>query len=347
MSLPETTKSFAVDEQALITGIRAYQNAARWRSIWQLVNSVVPYLALWGLAWWVLQYSFWLTLPFTVVAGGFAVRLFIIFHDCGHASFFRSKRANHFWGVVMGVLTFTPYYYWTRQHALHHATSGNLDKRGHGDIWTMTVDEYRQASRFTRLRYRLYRNPVVLLMLGPVFLLLIVHRFARHGATWKDRLSVYGTNAALAVTIWAVVAAIGWSGYLAIQLPILFVALSSGVWLFYVQHQFEDVYWTRQDDWDILSTAIHGSSFYKLPAVLNWFTGSIGYHHVHHANPRVPNYNLAACHRQIPALQTIEPIGFWRSLKSLTFRLYDERENRLVGFGHLKRGYPAVETRSA
>ena len=340
---PNLAKGFAVDERSLIKGIRAYQNAARWRSIWQLVNSIGPYLALWALAWWALQFSFWLSLPFTVLAAGFSIRIFIIFHDCGHSSFFASKRANHFWGVVTGILTFTPFYYWTRQHSLHHATSGNLDKRGYGDIWTLTVEEYRQASRLTRLKYRLYRNPFVLLILGPIFLLLIVHRFARGEATVKDRMSVYGTNLGLALVIWGMIELIGLNAYLLIQLPILLIALASGVWLFYVQHQFEDVYWTRQDSWDILSTAVHGSSFYKLPAVLNWFTGNIGYHHVHHANPRVPNYYLSRCHRQIPALQTIEPIGFWRSLQSLTFRLYDERRNKLVGFRQLKTYYPTLE----
>lgn len=347
MTSANPAKRFAVDVQAVIKGIRAYQNAATWRSIWQLVNSIGPYVALWALAVWALQYSFWLSLPFTIMAAGFSIRIFIIFHDCGHSSFFASRKANHLWGVITGVLTFTPFYYWTHQHALHHATSGNLDKRGYGDIWTMTVDEYRQASRFTRLKYRLYRNPVVLLLLGPIFLLLIVHRFVRGEATVKDRISVYGTNLALAGVIWGMVLLIGWEAYLLIQLPILFIALTSGVWLFYVQHQFEGVYWTRQESWDIISTAIHGSSFYKLPAVLNWFTGNIGYHHVHHANPRVPNYYLSKCHRQIPELQTIEPIGFWRSLKSLTYRLYDERRNRLVGFRHLKTYTPSLEAEQA
>jgi len=335
---------FAVDEQAVIKGIRAYQNAAKWRSIWQLVNSIGPYVALWAVSIWALQYSFWLSLPSTILAAGFSIRIFIIFHDCGHSSFFASKKANHLWGMITGVLTFTPFYYWTRQHALHHATSGNLDKRGYGDIWTMTVEEYRNASRFTRLKYRLYRNPFVLLVLGPIFLLLIVHRFVRGGGTIKDRISVYGTNLALAGVIGGMIQLIGLPAYLMIQLPILFIALTSGVWLFYVQHQFEGVYWTRQESWDIISTAIHGSSFYKLPAVLNWFTGNIGYHHVHHANPRVPNYFLSRCHRQIPALQTIEPIGFWRSFKSLTYRLYDERKNKLVGFRYLKSYRPVMET---
>lgn len=316
--------------------VAAFQHSSPGRSIWQLIDSVVPYVILWCLAYWAMQYSYWLAIPAILLAAGFMVRIFIIFHDCGHGSFFKSQRANDIVGVITGILTFTPYHYWRANHAKHHATSGNLDKRGWGDVWMMTVEEYKNAPRKLRLQYRLYRNPFVMLGLGPLFILLISHRLVRRTSTRDQRLSVHGTNLGILAIAVILSWVMGFKAYLAIQLPILFIGLSAGVWLFYVQHQFEGVYWKRNKDWDFDSASLEGGSFYNLPIVLRWFTGNIGYHHVHHLNARVPNYNLPKCQRKIPELEAAPTIGLFASFKSLTFRLWDERENRLISFGQMK-----------
>lgn len=325
------------DAQNLNQRLAAFQFPSRARSIWQLANTLVPYALIMVLAYYAMQYSYWLALPLLVLGGGFLIRSFIIFHDCGHRAFFRSRRANDFWGRVTGIITFTPYYYWRRTHAEHHATSGNLDKRGHGDVWTMTVAEYMASPRLRRLQYRLYRNPIFMFLLGPLYITLITHRMVRREANAKDRWSVYGTNVGIAVLVTGISLVIGWKSYLAIQLPILLVGLVAGIWLFYVQHQFEGVYWAREKSWDFVSASLEGGSFYDLPLVLRWFTGSIGYHHVHHLNPRIPNYNLAKCHEEVPTLQQTAAIGIISSLRSLRFRFWDEERGRLIGVRELDR----------
>lgn len=323
-------------EKVIRKQLAPFQQPDRKRSIWQIINSIVPYGLLWVGAWYAMGYSYWLALPFIIVAAGFMIRTFIIFHDCGHGSFFRSKKANNFWGTVTGILTFTPYHYWRASHARHHATSANLDQRGFGDVWMMTVKEYQNASKFERLKYRLYRNPLVMFLLGPLFMSLITHRLVRHKANRAERLSVYFTNLGILVMAVGISWAIGWKAYLAIQLPIMFMAQVMGIWLFYVQHQFEGVYWAPQQDWDFVAASLHGGSYYALPKVLNWFTGSIGYHHVHHLNSRIPNYYLAKCHEEVKELQVAPKVGIWKGLKSLGYRLWDEEQNRLVGFGVLR-----------
>lgn len=325
-----------IDEKSLRQQLQEFQRSALGRSIWQMVNTLVPFAGLWWLAYQVMQYSYWLTLPILLVAVGFSVRIFIIFHDCGHSSFFKSQKANDIVGMITGVLTFTPYYYWRKTHQLHHASSGNLDKRGQGDIWMMTVEEYRRASRFTRLFYRLYRNPLVMFVFGPIYLTLVVDRFVMRKASRREHLSVWGTNVAIVLVALGMSQWIGFKAYLQIQLPILFIAQAIGIGLFYVQHQFEGVYWSRQDDWNVVDGSIRGSSFYALPAILHWFTGNIGYHHVHHVSPKIPNYLLARCHRQVPAMKMARRVGLAESFRSLTFRLYDEVGQRLVGFRQAK-----------
>ena len=314
----------------------AYRHPSRLKSIWQLANTLVPYIALWVLIRLVMNYSVWLALPLILLAAGFLVRIFIIFHDCGHRSFFRSRRANRFWGVLTGVLTFTPYYTWRINHARHHGTSGNLDKRGHGDVWTMTVDEYRNAPLSTRIKYRLYRNPAVMFLLGPVQFILIRNRKPLRGAGKKERLSVYGTNAAILGLAVALIFLLGWKEYLFIQFSILYLGVMGGIWLFYVQHQFEGVYWADEKEWDFVQASIKGASYYKLPAVLRWFTGNIGFHHVHHLNPSIPNYNLPHCHERAPILRESPTIGIFASLKSLKYRLWDEKNRELVSFRRLR-----------
>ena len=336
----------AVDARQIQKDISQFQQSTRLKSIWQIVNSIVPYAALWYLAYEALQISFWLVLPVTILASGFLIRIFIIFHDCGHGSFFRSKKANDFWGIVTGVITFSPYYYWRANHARHHATSANLDKRGQGDVWMMTVREYMEAPFKLRLQYRTYRNPLVMFLLGPLFILLITHRLIRRGANKTERRNVHVTNFSIVLIGIGVSLLIGFKAYIIIQSLILYVGFITGIWLFYVQHQFEDVYWARDGEWDFVDASLDGGSFYRLPAVLRWFSGSIGYHHIHHLNPRVPNYQLDQCQKGVAGLDGARSVGFFASLKSLNYRLWDEENGAMVGFGEVRRRRAAAQPRT-
>jgi acyl-lipid omega-6 desaturase (Delta-12 desaturase) len=264
------------------------------------------------------------------------VRIFIIFHDCGHGSFFKSRRANDLVGFLTGVLTCTPFHHWRWEHAIHHASAGDLDARGTGDVWTLTVQEYLEASRWKRFAYRLARNPFVLFLLAPFYLFLVQQRFASPKAAPRERRSVHWTNLALLVWGAGLSFLFGFKSFLLIQLSMMAAAGAGGVWLFYVQHQFEGVYWERGVDWDYATAALKGSSFYKLPGILKWFSGNIGFHHIHHLSPRIPNYNLERCHQAEPLFQTVKPVTFWSSFKSLTFRLWDEERHRLVSFRAVK-----------
>lgn len=316
--------------------VAKYQHPKLPRALWQIVNTLVPYAALWCLMYLSLSVSYWLTTACALLAGGFLVRAFIIFHDCGHGSFFKSRKANDVLGFITGVLCFTPYHHWRWEHALHHATSGDLDRRGTGDVWTLTVQEYLQASGWKRFAYRLARNPVVLFVLAPACLFLFKQRFPARNAAPRERRSVYWTNLALLALVIGLSCLFGLKTYLLLQLGILVAAGSCGVWLFYVQHQFEGVYWARQENWDYCTAALQGSSFYKLPKILQWFSGNIGFHHIHHLSPRIPNYNLEKCHQAEPLFQTVKPVTLFASLKSLSFRLWDEQRRKLVGFRALK-----------
>ena len=312
--------------------VARYQRPAHSRALWQLLNTLVPYIALWFLMYYALAVSFWLALPLAVLAGGFQVRIFIIFHDCTHGSFFRSRWANELLGNLAGVLCFTPFYRWRWEHSVHHASSGDLDRRGTGDVWTMTVQEYLVASRWKRFAYRLARNPLILFVVAPLFLFLVLERFPTGKERKRERLSVYFTNVALVLMVAAMTWAIGWKSYLLLQLTAVMVASSAGVWLFYVQHQFEGVYWERGGEWEYEKAALEGSSYYKLPRLLQWFSGNIGFHHIHHLSPRIPNYRLEECHRAEPLFQKVNTVTLLSSFKCLTFRLWDERKRRLVGW---------------
>jgi omega-6 fatty acid desaturase (delta-12 desaturase) len=316
--------------------VARYQKPSLGRAIWQMVNTLVPYAGLWYLMYLSLAVSYWLVVPLALLTAAFMVRLFIIFHDCGHGSFFKSRTANHILGAITGVLTFTPYYHWRWEHAVHHSSSGDLDRRGTGDVWTLTVQEYLESSRWKRFAYRLARNPFVLFVLAPLFLFLIWQRIPNPKAGSRERRSVYWTNLGLLVMAAGLIWIFGWKSYLIIQLIILMGAGSAGIWLFYVQHQFEGVYWERGEEWDYATAALQGSSFYKLPKVLQWFSGNIGFHHIHHLSPRIPNYHLEKCHEAEPLFQTVKPVTLFSSLKSFTFRLWDEQRRRLVGYGHLR-----------
>lgn len=304
------------------------------KATWQLLNTLTTYVALWALMIYLLRhgYSYWLVLPLTVIAAGFLVRIFIFFHDCCHSSFFPSRRANRILGTITGILTFTPFEDWRRSHLQHHASAGSLDRRGVGDVWTMTVEEYMAASLWTRLTYRLYRNPFVMFGLGPAFLFFITHRFPHKSAGVRERFSVGFTNVCIAIIILIASLTIGLKVYLLIQLPISLMAGLVGVWMFYVQHQFEDVYWSKHNNWDPVKAAMEGSSYYKLPRVLQWITGNIGLHHVHHLHARIPNYNLQECYNHVEALREVEPLTFRTAFRSLRMHLWDENQRRLVSF---------------
>jgi omega-6 fatty acid desaturase (delta-12 desaturase) len=317
--------------------VRGYQNPDLKRSFWQIANSLIPYLILWLLMVLSLRVSYWLTLALAIPAAGFMVRVFIIFHDCGHGSFFKSQRLNDAFGILTGIITFTPYYNWRHNHAVHHATTGDLDRRGTGDVYTMTVKEYVAASPLKRLSYRVTRNPLVMFTVGSLLIFSILNRFSFGAAGRRERHSVYWTNLALLIIVLLASFTIGLKAYLLVQIPILAIGTSVGVWLFYVQHQFEGVYWARHDQWDFYSAGYKGSSFYRLPKVLQWFTGNIGFHHIHHLNPRIPNYFLQRCHEENSIFREIKPLTILSSLKSLKFRLWDEDRSMLVGFGSIKR----------
>jgi acyl-lipid omega-6 desaturase (Delta-12 desaturase) len=312
--------------------VARFQEASPRRAWWQLINSFLPYALLWFAMDRALIVSYWLMLPIAILAAGFLVRIFIIFHDCGHGSFFKSKRANNATGALVGVLLLTPYRHWRLQHALHHGTAGDLDRRGSGDIWTLTVEEYLRSTRWRRLAYRLARNPIVLFVVAPLYIFVVDHRFAASTAPARERRSVHRTNWALLGVTLTMSALIGLKAFLLIQLTVSGVAGALGIWLFYVQHQFEGAFWARSENWNYTAAALQGSSFYKLPRVLQWFTGNIGFHHIHHLSPRIPNYHLQQCHEADPFFNTIKPITLLASLRFLTFRLWDEQRKVFVGF---------------
>jgi len=316
-----------------------YGKPNQQKAIWQIVTSIGPYLLLWAIMIATMQAGlpYIVTLALAVVAAGFVIRTFIIFHDCCHGSFFASRDANRILGTITGILTFTPYEPWRLSHARHHATAGNLDRRGSGDVYTMTVAEYRAAPWWKRWGYRAFRHPLVMFGLGPFFSFVLSQRFARSGAERREHVSVALTNLALLAVLGIAWATIGLRTYLLIQMPVILIAAMFGIWLFYVQHQFEGVYWARNETWDRARAAIEGSSYYKLPRILQWFTGNIGLHHIHHLRATIPNYNLQAAYDDIPALQTVKPPTLGSSLKCLGLALYDETHGQLLRFSALKR----------
>lgn len=317
--------------------VAEYQKPSSWRASWQIVNTIGAYAAIWYLMYLSLAVSWWLTIALAILAGGLLIRIFIIFHDCGHRSFFKSPLANDIWGFITGVLTFTPFYHWRWEHAIHHASAGHLERRGVGDVWTLTVEEYLQSSHWKKFAYRLARNPFVLFIIAPLFIFVIRQRFPSPSARSSERASVWIMNLAVLGLAAGLIAVFNFLPYLVIQLTSMAVAGSCGIWLFYVQHQFEDAYWERSGDWDYTAAALKGSSFYKLPRVLQWFSGNIGFHHIHHLSPRIPNYNLERCHRSDPMFAEVKPMTLFGSLKSISFRLWDEEAGKLISFGRLRK----------
>ena len=284
-----------------------------------MVNTLVPYFALWAVMIVMIkrEVPYWMTLLVSLVAAGLLVRIFILFHDCCHGSLFASRRANTLVGFATGILTFTPFNEWRRVHLQHHSTVGDLARRGTGDIWTMTVEEYLASPRFTRLAYRIVRNPVLMFGFGPAIMFLVGERFTGAGAKEDERRSVILTDLAI--------------------VGIILVGGAAGIWLFYVQHQFERTYWAPHGEWDAVKASLQGSSYYKLPKVLQWFTGNIGLHHIHHIRPRIANHTLQRAYDEVPELREVAPLTLWTSLRSLWLNLWDERQQKMVSFRAIRK----------
>jgi len=316
--------------------IAPYQKSDTRTSLRQLASSILPYLALWALMVWSLEISYWLTLLLAIPTAGFLMRIFIIFHDCGHGSFFKTTRANAVVGFITGTLVFTPYERWRHDHAIHHATAGNLDRRGVGDVPTWTLKEFQTAPRWKRLLYRFIRNPIVLFILSPIPLFVISYRFINPKDGKREKLSVLYTDLALLGILLLAHFTIGLKAYLLVQITVMWLAGSVGEWMFYVQHQFPGVYWTRQGEWDYMVSAMRGASYYKLPKVLQWFSGNIGFHHIHHLGPKVPNYYLEKCHTFNPIFHSAYTLTPLASLRCMSLKLWDEQSQKLVGYSSLK-----------
>lgn len=328
-------------EKTLRENIKKFAVPSNKLAIWQMINTLIPYMLLIVAMYFMILYKvpYIFVILFSIIPGLFLVRIFIFFHDCTHKSFMKNRKSMNILGHIFGILTFTSFYRWQREHVKHHATVGNIDKRGVGDVWTMTVEEYQQSKWLKRFGYRLYRNPLVLFIIGPIYVFLISERLPFENKTKRDWLSNSITNIGVIAIIAIVWLTVGLKYYLMIQLPIIFIAASMGVWLFYVQHQYEDVYWESNKDWDINQAALQGSSVYKLPRLLEWFTGYIGYHNIHHLNARVPNYRLKKLYYSNENLRSDKEITFFKSLKLMRLCLYDVKTKKLISYRKYKKTY--------
>lgn len=315
--------------------VRKYSKPDLRKSIWQVVNSFGGLLISWVVLYYSLSVGYWLTLLLAIPAAGFLVRIFIIQHDCGHNSFFESKHVNDIVGITCSIFTFIPYFYWRKSHAIHHAHHAELEERGIGDVWTLTVEEYYTASKWKQFAYRVYRNPFFLFLLAPTLYFVVLMRFPSSDAkhwTKQEVASFWWTNLMLAGKIALLSAFFGFGNTIAIVAPLIAVASCVGTWLFYVQHQFERTYWDHTPQWDYTLAAMHGSSYYKLPPILQWMTGNIGFHHIHHLSPRIPNYRLQQVHEENPMFQQVTQLTIASSLKTISLTLWDEERRRLVTF---------------
>jgi omega-6 fatty acid desaturase (delta-12 desaturase) len=325
--------------------LAAYARPRFGRSAFEILTSVVPYVAVSVLMYLALDVSLLLTLALILPAAGFLVRTFVVFHDCAHGSLLPSKLANRSVGRFLGLFVLSPFQRWRHDHAIHHATSGDLERRGVGDIITLTVGEYRARGWRGRLAYRLMRNPVVMFGFGPVIAMMIGPRIATRSQRPRLRHSVLGTDVALVVVIGGLCWLIGWQSFLIVWAPSAILAGSVGIWLFYVQHQFEDAYWQDPADWSYSEAALRGSSYLKLPKVLQFFTGNIGLHHVHHLNSRIPNYNLQRAHDENAIFRQVPTLSLWDGLRSVRLKLWDEEHGKLVTFAQAARTQPASVAR--
>ncbi|MDA3957037.1 fatty acid desaturase [Oceanispirochaeta sp.] len=316
----------------------SYEGGNAKRSIGQFIFTVSAYFSLMIVMFYLVYtgYPYWIALLVAIPAAGFHVKIFIILHDCSHNSYFHSQKACTAVGRICGLITFTPYYDWRRSHAIHHASVANLEKRGVGDVWTMTVEEYKSAGRFKKLIYRIFRNPLFLFGIAPAVLFLLISRFPRKNLTKKEFRSIILTDLVLASVITTLSLFTGLGVILKSILPIVILSSMWGVWLFYVQHQFKNVYWSHSTEWDYEKAALLGCSFYKMPGVLRWFSGNIGYHHIHHLNSRIPNYNLKKCYNEVPGVRNIKVMTLLGSVRSAFLQLWDESSGKMVSFRRLK-----------
>ncbi len=331
-----------MNKTELYTALRPYTLPDTKKSVIQTCSTLTLYLSSLTLMVLLLklQASAWLVLILSILTAPVFIKIFIIFHDCCHTSYFKSRRACSLLGTLLGVLIFTAYSDWQRTHGIHHNNVANLEKRGVGDVWLMTIEEYSRAGLWKKIRYRLFRNPLVMLFISPPFLFLILNRFPSRGYGRKQLKSILFTNLMILLMVSGLVLAIGWKGLLLILLPMIFTASLLGVWLFYVQHQFRKVYWAHDEEWDRFRAAMEGCSFYTMPGFLRWCTGNIGYHHIHHLSPRIPNYWLKECYDAIPELQKVKPIPFIGGIRNLLLCLWDEQSGDLVSFREAQKIIP-------
>lgn len=330
-----------MERKAINDIVRPFAKPSNGRAVWQMVNTIIPYVGFIGLMYYLISIGVHplLVVPISIIPALFLVRIFIFFHDCTHSSFLANKKVMNILGHLFGILTFTPYSMWKREHLTHHRTVGNLEKRGVGDVWTMTVTEYQESSWLKRLGYRLYRHPFFLFVLGPTFMFTVYNRLPIGVKTKQDWFSLIITNLGVLGIFLAVTFTVGIEYYLLIQLPIIAIAATAGVWLFFVQHQFDDVYWEDGNHWDITKAALDGSSVYKLPAILDWFSGNIGYHNVHHLNARIPNYRLRKLFFSTKAFRSSREIKLFESLRLGTLYLYDDKLKQLITRRRYKKQY--------
>ncbi|MDO8212632.1 fatty acid desaturase [Conexibacter sp. CPCC 206217] len=333
---PPTTVSAAHPANPWRKALAPYATPRLDRGVVDLATSIVPYLLLAAAMVALAPVSPLLTLALALPAAGFLLRTFIVFHDCAHGSFLPSKRANQWLGRVLGVVVYTPFGAWRHSHAMHHASAGDLDRRGHGDVLTMTVAEYHAASRVRRLAYRLIRHPAVMFTLGPFVAMALLPRLTTPSARPRIRNSVVLNDLVLAIAIAAFCVVLGWQTFLLVQVPIVALAGGAGVWLFFVQHQFEDVYWESAEEWSYADAALRGSSYLRLPKLLQFFSGNIGLHHVHHLSARIPNYNLQAAHDDNDVFHSVPQLTLWQGIRATRLKLWDEHAHRLVTFAQAR-----------
>ncbi|MGR3661906.1 MAG: fatty acid desaturase [Paracoccaceae bacterium] len=331
-------------EREWVQVLAKYRDPNTLRSIFELAVSFIPFVALWAIAWWALSYSYWLGFGIAVLNGAFLVRLFAIQHDCGHSAFFKNRHVSDWVGRALGVLTLTPYDVWRRTHSMHHSAAGNLERRGMGDVHTLTVREFRDLSRFQRIVYRVYRNPIVLFGIGPGYLFFLQNRLplGLMKSGWKYWTSAMGTNAAIGLFIALIIYFGGIQTFLLIFVPTTLVAASIGVWLFYVQHQFEETNWDHEEDWQLHHSALHGSSHYVLPAAMQWMTANIGVHHVHHLYSRIPFYRLTEVLRDNPVLDEAQRMTLRESFVCVKLQLWDEKERKLMSYRDMRKLYGPI-----
>jgi len=330
------TKSSKASWQKIV---KPYTEIDNKKSMFQVFNTLIPLMGMWYLTYKSLSYSYFVTVGLALITSFFFIRVFIIMHDLGHGTFFKTRKVRDIVGTLLGVLTCTPYAQWTKEHATHHNTSGNLDKRGHGDVWTVTAEEYQNMSSWEKFSYRVYRNPFITFFIGPMYIFQIRHRFSLSTDGPVERQGIKITNALIVIAIIGMSALVGFKNFLLIQAPILIFAQSIGCWLFYVQHQYEEVYWGKGAQWSYVDAALEGCSYYKLPKVLQWCTGNIGFHHIHHLSHQIPNYNLQKCYEENELFQNAKVLTFWESLSCAFLKIYDEETNELITFREFSRRY--------